>query len=87
MLKEAKVIFPAFSMIVGTRFLSILHPNTGQVSKGSFYETTMPLLSALSSPENLVKDGVTTEDPVLRSTWQVAGQNRLQGMFLCSGYQ
>lgn len=34
-------------------------------------------LSALSSPENLAKDGVTTEDAVLRSTWQVAGQNKL----------
>ena len=47
----------------------------------------MPHLSALSSPENLAKDGVTTEDSVLRSTWQVAGQNKMQSMFAWRGYQ
>lgn len=33
-------------------------------------------LSALSSPENLVKDE-GMQKTLLRSTWQVAGQNKL----------
>lgn len=34
----------------------------------------MPHLSTLSSPKNLSKGGVSIEDSVLGSTWQVAGQ-------------
>lgn len=80
MSKMQKVIFPAFSNNFRTRFPkeSLFAPKGALVwySKGTFMKTKMLHLSALTS-ENLAKGGVITGDPVLRNTWQAAGQNKL----------